>query len=240
MGLHKVQDRFLKRKKKQIFKNCDHDRGFCNCRKKFHILIKKVKANIPKQYLELTWKDLDHPQIQQDKKNIKKYVKNIEKFYDRGFGIWLHGQPGLGKTTLGTFILGAAIKKGFEVHYIEFQEALDLYTAKWNKSGIEKENIENKFNKKILYRDFLLLDNLGRETRTKINLKALEKIIRFRTNNGLPTIFTSNLSIKKFCNRYGNNYKNNNGDVLFSLLSSSVKTVKLEGFDYRRKVLKAD
>jgi len=233
MSLHKVQSRFLKKKKKEIFENCDHDEEICDCRKEFLLLIKKVKANIPKKYIELSWEDLDHPQIQQDKKNIKKYAENIEKFYDKSFGLFLYGQAGLGKTALGSIILNAAIKKRFSIYYIEFQNLLDFFTARWNKSGTEREDNKNAFNKKILYKDFLMIDNLGRETKTKINLKALEQVVRFRTNNGLPIIFTSNLSVKKFCNKY----KSNGGNVLFSLLSGSVKKIKLEGFDYRKKVL---
>lgn len=111
--------------------------------------------------------------------------------------LYFCGRTGLGKTHLSLAIANEAIKKGYNVVYgstINFINKLER--EKFGRADtFETEDI-------LIGADLLILDDLGAEFSTPFAVSALYNIINSRIARGVPTIISSNLSIKEFENRY--------------------------------------
>lgn len=68
--------------------------------------------------------------------------------------------------------------------------------------------------------DFLVLDDISRERPTEYNAGELQRIIRSRSDNGYPTIITTNHPVKKWPEAHG--------EVLAGFLGRSAITVEFE------------
>ena len=232
-SLNKLQRKYLLRRKEELLKDCKHT-GMCECRKVFHLEMKKVKANIPFKYINFELKDVTHQAIKTEKELVKSYIKSQAKYYKEGRGLYMWGQPGLAKTALGTIILSYALRKGYSAHYIEFQDLAEFYTKAWDFSGDERREIKEDYDEKINHVDFLMIDNLGQEIDTKINPNILEKVIRFRVYHQLPIIYTSNKKLSVYCR----NLKSSSG-IIHSLFAESIqREIEFQGADFRKTQMK--
>jgi hypothetical protein len=68
--------------------------------------------------------------------------------------------------------------------------------------------------------DFLVVDDISRERQTEYNIGELQRILRRRSDNGYPTILTTNHPQEDWVDRYG--------DVLAGFLSRSSFVVEFE------------
>jgi len=227
-----VQKKYLKRRKEEIFEKCNHKKMNCDCMRKFKKEMKLIRSNIPIKYISLKMKDITHPQIRIQKKVIKKYIKKIDEYFKRGIGFYLYGQTGLAKTALGVMILKAAIDKGKTAYFIDYRDLIDFYTKIWKMSGSEKGDTEKEFEDKIYCVDYLLIDNLGSEIKTKIDFSILEKILRKRNYANLPTIITSNVKITQYSRQKHCKFP----DTMKSLLKANNKEIEFVGMDYRETI----
>lgn len=150
-----------------------------------------VLMDMPKEILSASMKN-----IYTDDKNRLETIKWLTTFikkYESGEkckGLYLTGNFGCGKTYLVAACFNELAKKGKKVavvYYPEFlrelKENFDDFTYNFNRV------------KKV---DLLLLDDIGAETVTNWNRdEILGTILQYRMQEGLPTFFTSNLTIKE-------------------------------------------
>lgn len=120
-------------------------------------------------------------------KYFKKFIDNYGK--NKVKGLYLHGSFGAGKTYLVAALFNEMAKRNIKsviVYYPDFLRSL-------------KESFENGFNEKFNYIrkvPLLLLDDIGAETVSEWNRdEILGSILQYRMEEGLPTFFTSNLTI---------------------------------------------
>lgn len=128
-------------------------------------------------------------------KNRTEIIKWIKEYYDKfdpyttNKGLYLHGNFGTGKTYLIAALLNELKNKfGVKVEIVYVPELLRKLKENLNLVGDKLYYLENV--------SILLLDDIGAEKVTEWGRdEILGTILQTRMNNGMPTFFTSNLTI---------------------------------------------
>lgn len=198
---------------------------YCDCMKYAQLYAQLVLNGVPRRYLTWTWEDCyDLDFINK----CKAYSDNFLNEYYDGRGLYLYGSQGRGKTTMETLVAKyAAMKinpdtgKPFKVMFVLFE---NLVQASYN----NKEAI----NEAIYSPDLLIIDNLGSETGmnsdSKYNVRLLERIIRTRDNNEVPTIISSNFNMDEIQTYYG--------DAMKDLIEKNSEIISVTGQNLRQQV----
>ena len=149
--------------------------------------------DIPKEIKNASLKE-----IYTDDKNrlpIIKFMKTFLDHYEKEKslkGLYLSGSFGSGKTYLCAALFNELAKKEVNSIIVYFPEFLRKL-----KSSFNDNNYEERFDliKKV---DLLLIDDIGAENLTPWGRdEVLGVILQYRMDEGLPTFFTSNLSIEE-------------------------------------------
>lgn len=136
-----------------------------------------------------------------------------------GINLWLYGTGGTGKTWIACAIAVAAARAGFSIRFIS--------AASLVREAIEhKENFDGLF-----HADFLVVDGVEDlpETRFGYEMTLVLDLLRHRSHNSQPTIFTSDKPTGALPERLGR--------VLTSLLQGRTIESKLEGVAFERTSL---
>lgn len=150
---------------------------------------KLLEAGILREYWNYKFKDFcpqpSYVQHMTFMRDTESYLKNIREKREEG-NIWLIlGSVGVGKTLAASLILKEAIKKDYSCYYIVWTDLVD---------GTLKDS--DMLNQKIRSVDFLVIDDVGKDKihAGKVSNFAedlLEKIVKPRFSNKLPTILIS-------------------------------------------------
>ena len=169
-------------------KKCHGTDLSCTCRRKYNHELAKIKAHIPAKYRNYTLSDIKDPASQKIVQKIERYIVKLDVNKQRGSGLYLHGNPGTAKSTLGSVILMNALTRRYTGYFTTAKEFLELSVTK--RDDPEARTIV----KYLTDVDFLLIDDLGREYRDQKGFveSQLDELIRYRTDNLLPTIITTN------------------------------------------------
>lgn len=160
----------------------------------------------------------------------KKYCEITDKALSEGYGIYLFGDSGTGKTHLTACMCNELINQYQECLFTNFFEISRLIKSTWNKNS-EAENIV----KKICEVDFLFIDDLGTEKLQRNGednwlQEQVFDIINKRYNNRKPTIFSSNYSLNELITDRGMMQK-----TVDRITEMSTAIMKLTGSSYRMK-----
>lgn len=160
----------------------------------------------------------------------KKYCEITEKALVEGYGMYLFGDSGTGKTHLTACMCNELINQFQECLFTNFFEISRLIKSTWNKNA-DAENIV----KKICEVDFLFIDDLGTEKLQRNGednwlQEQVFDIINKRYNNRKPTIFSSNYSLNELITDRGMMQK-----TVDRINEMSTATIKLTGSSYRMK-----
>ena len=138
-----------------------------------------------------------------------KFCENYKNVYDNGFGIYLYGGSGTGKTHLMACMINYLTD-----HY---QMCLSTSISQIIKNILETydyDNDEKESNiiEEIKNVDFLFIDDIGTEILKKNDREIwtnekLYDIINARYNSRKPTVFTSNYSLVDLIHSRGMNFK---------------------------------
>lgn len=196
----------------------------CDCVDQWVLHRVFLSSNIGLAYQHLGWEDMGA--TEQGALDIASdYLDNVAWYVNRGFGLIFHGGFGTGKTSLATLILRNLISQGHDGYFTTFSEMIDTYTGGWN-DAIEKA----WFHKRIKNAGVLVLDDIGKEYKTRKNSdlpeSTFDEVLRHRVAAGTPTIITTNLSLTDLQQGYG-------GSVM-SLLNECSTTYEFTGEDFRR------
>lgn len=210
---------------RSIRQNCPKCHGKdigCSCVDIYRFEMKKINANVPTKYRAFTFEQITHPQTADIRAKIKDYLDSLNEQLENGMGLFLSGSTGLGKTAIASIVLMESLKLGRTGHFFTLDQCLNLYMGGWKDEEMKKQYQEN-----VLGADVLVIDEVGNEPRTNINLvgACLNDILRRRSNNLQTTIITSNLFFKKIKDVYG--------EETYSILSECVIPFELNGVDFR-------
>lgn len=196
----------------------------CNCRRQLQLHKHYLVAGIGVTYQRLDWEDYEGDPVVETA--IKKYLEGHSNFVSRGVGLLMGGPFGVGKTMLTTLLLKELVKLGYRCYATTFANTVEQFTAGW-KSAEEQRHFRDKF----VNSDVLLLDDLGREFKSKSGLSetTFDNILRTRVQSGRPTLVTTNLSLSDLEEGYG-------GSVISLLREVSIEFEFPEGSeDFRSK-----
>ena len=208
-----------------------YGKRFCTCH--LDLLKKYSYAQMAKRTpLELcSFADFNLEYYKDGKADYKhmKYVYDSSVSYAANFdldsvSLYFYGRTGLGKTHLSLAIANEVIKKGYNVVYgsvITFFNQIDK-----EKFGRESADIDTL--NTLIDADLLILDDLGAEFTTQVNLPSLYNIIDSRILKGLPTIINSNLSPSDLKDRYP--------ESIVSRIIGTYDVIEFNGSDIRQKL----
>ena len=164
----------------------------------------------------------------------KGYCDIAEEALKKGYGIYIYGNSGTGKTHLTACMCNELISKSQQCLFTNFFEISRLIRSTFNKN-IEAEVVI----KRICDIDFLFIDDLGTEVLRKNGednwlQEQVFDIINKRYNNRKPTIFSSNHSLNELITERGMMEK-----TVDRIMEMSTAIIKLNGTSYRAKNRKA-
>jgi Cdc6-like AAA superfamily ATPase len=193
----------------------------CHCAEQKRLLTRYLHAGIGLTYQRLLWTDLTIPGETLDVP--LDYIENPQPYLDHGLGLFIHGPTGTGKTTLANLILKELVKRDISCYATTFSQTVESFTATWS-DVTEKA----RFAKRFMNTKVLLLDDLGKEFRSKSRLQqtTFDHILRTRVQNNRPTILTTNINAAELVIGYG-------ASVLSLLYEKSI-SVSLTGDDFRK------
>lgn len=218
--------KFLLKLREKIVSDCPRCRGMdfrCACIDLFRLEFKKVKANIAPKYRAITLEDITHPQTADVRAKIKEYIDAMDSHLEKGTGVFLYGSTGLAKTGIASIILIEALKRRRTGYFTTLDQCVNLYAGGW-----KDEKIKEQYQDLILDSDVLVLDEVGNETRTNVNLvgSCFNDVVRRRANNLQTTVLTSNLFFKKLKDVYG--------EEVYSILHECTIPFEFNGIDFRQ------
>lgn len=161
----------------------------------------------------------------------KKYCDISDIALEKGYGIYIYGKSGTGKTHLTACMCNELISQYKQCLFTNFFEITKLIKATFGSRNSEAENII----KRICEIDFLFLDDLGTESLKKNGednwlQEQVYDIINKRYNNIKPTIFTSNYSLNELVAERGMMDK-----TVDRIMEMSTAIIKLSGESYRAR-----
>lgn len=155
--------------------------------------------------------------------SCKRYCKNYLDVLAGGFGIYMYGGNGTGKSHLSACIINELSKKSMPTLFTNFYTLI-------NDIKNHKANI-----KQIATIPFLVFDDIGSE-RVKFKdedswvQEIIFQIINQRYNERKPTIFTSNSTMEELMTKHGFSKR-----TIDRIIEMASKVLKLEGKSYRLK-----
>ena len=161
----------------------------------------------------------------------KKYCDVADASLENGYGIYIYGNSGTGKTHLTACICNELISQYRQCLFTNFFEISKLIRSTWGRNNSDAESIIRKIGEV----DFLFIDDLGTEALQKNGednwlQEQVFDIINKRYNNKKPTIFSSNHSLNELISKRGMM-----GKTVDRIMEMSTAIIKVSGESYRAK-----
>ena len=175
--------------------------------------------------------DLSRPDdFQKAFQRCRKYCSIPDVALENGYGMYIYGDSGTGKTHLTACMCNELISQMKQCLFTNFFEIAKLIQSTWNGNDDSSKVIN-----RICEVDFLFIDDLGTESLTKNGEDnwlqgQVFDIINKRYNNKKPTIFSSNYSMNELIKDRGMMAK-----TVDRIGEMSTAMIKLSGDSYRRK-----
>lgn len=146
-------------------------------------------ANIPKRYQHCSVENFK-AYNESLERAVAQARKVVEAFPAVGRGLFLEGQPGVGKTHLGVAVLREVMQsKGARGLFYDTRDLLRVIRGTYNEST---HTTELDVLRPVMTADLLVLDDLGAEKTSEWVEETMNLIVNTRYNERRPTIFTSN------------------------------------------------
>lgn len=196
----------------------------CNCRDQLQRHKFYLDAGIGSTYQFLSWDDYHGDQ--QAGASVRAYCSRVNEMIDSGAGAYIWSPVnGNGKTFLATMIAKAAVCAGYTTYFTPYASLLASYKTGWSDSEYGKW-----FRHKVDAAQLLVLDDVGKELGVKgfndnFAVQTMDTLIRSRTQQGRPTIITSNVTPDDMVDTYR--------IAVWSLISETSTIFEVKGGDYR-------
>jgi len=180
------------------------------------------RMNIGKRYWQAEMTDLAETKA---KSVFRKYMNNLDAQFEGGWGLFIYGANGVGKTHASCALLKEITKRGYNSFCILADE---LKVAFIDGARFDQDNTVIDRVRSV---DFLLIEDLGKEYSGKGSGFAelcFENLLRKRCREMKPTFITTNLSRSAFFERYKQSAA--------SLAQECMVAVEMGGSDIRASI----
>lgn len=210
----------VERKIKDNCKSCEAT-GCVTCKSQVARIKTYAAANIPMDYWLLAFRDFKGDK--KFKSAIMTKLKNVGKMYENGNSLAFVGNLGTGKTYAACCILKLASVSGYSVKYCNMTDIIDKITRN-----------DYKFMDHLAVVDYLTIDEYGSrwvyptEKAERLFGQSMERLLRERFQNGLPTIICSNTT--DLSDVLGGDFAR----TTESLFAKYLETMYVSGKDFRK------
>lgn len=215
----------------------------CDCQKKdkeLHERVNRIRENcgISERYKNVTFETSKKDVLtdfEVKMKRCKGYCEHAKEALENGWGIYIYGSKGTGKTHLAACIANSLMDQGYELLFTNFFEITKEIKATYNRSSSDSEiDLINR----VTSIDFLVIDDIGTESMKKNGedtwiQEKIYDVLNNRYNAKKPTIFTSNNSLAELVNERGMLDKS-----VDRIMEMSTMILKFEGQSYRKEIRK--
>lgn len=212
------------------------------------------QANIPIKFRGIRLEEYNHPHQSgvAAKRAATEFVDNFEERYVSskravagvfpdnrnaiGRGLLLAGRNGTRKSTLANAILTEVQYRSpsYRVFYIRFSDWKKALTDTFTKGDTEEAVVLREKSRKILrlveLASLVVLDDIGQEHRTSSGFteSSLHELLRVRYEAARPTIVTTNVSLSRIAETYGESFDSFRYDAFDPLVIVGPDTRKTE------------
>jgi DNA replication protein DnaC len=159
---------------------------------------------------------------------VEEYLARWEENKENGWGLYLCGGVGTGKTHLAVAVLNELIRrKKVPSLFVTVPELLDNLRGAYNDPG---RNLDEWMDT-VKNADLLVLDDLGSERPTEWVQERIFVIVNHRYREALPTIFTSNIGPKDLADQLGKR-------TASRIIAMCKEGIELGGRDHRETALR--
>lgn len=165
---------------------------------------------------------------------LKKYVEVADEALANGYGVYIYGDCGVGKTHLSACVANALFDKGYSVLFTNvFNISKSIRATYRGKGSNSEENILFELESV----DFLFIDDLGTERYTDKDgednwlQEKLYELFNSRLCLKKPTICTSNYSLVDLVEKRGLQPK-----IMDRIFALSSAVLQIKGDNYRQKL----
>ena len=185
-----------------LFDEIEYCKYALNKLKKENLLKSYVYCDIPKNLVDI---DLNGVNYTEDQTQLYlKLAAILHKKTDKG--LYIAGDLGVGKTYLCVALANSLVKNDNKVAFVKVS---DFFNEMKSYISTRNELIDININK-LQKADYLFFDDIGSEAVSEfVRDDILFRILDYRMENKLPTIFTSNLNKEDLLKHYTYDRKDN-------------------------------
>ena len=164
----------------------------CSCLDQKNLQKHYFASNIGRRYHSLSLADFDTEDAPRIRVTVEQYLTDFDSNYRYGMGLVFYGGLGTGKTLVACHILKELIKRGYSTYFIQFDDLIDTWGKRWADDDA-CAFLEGKLKRS----EVAVIDDMKTDKRNleRFLEAGLEAVVRYRYNNSLPTIVTTNLTI---------------------------------------------
>ncbi|MFG6393830.1 MAG: ATP-binding protein [Lachnospiraceae bacterium] len=189
------------------------------------------KSGLSKEFLKKSFNSFDtkkEPVLVNVKNKAVNYVKNFkETRHCRHNSIMFCGQPGSGKTHLGTAICSSLITMGIPVIYMPYRNAMTKIKQHILDETVYSSELGRYMDAPVLYIDDLLK---GKLSETDVNV--MYELVNHRYMNNLPLIISTEKDLEGLLV-----FDESTGSRLIEMCGENIAYIKGKEFNYRMMML---
>lgn len=218
------------------FENGEPKTSSCICvsirKRKTEIEKLTDSSNLPRLYRTARFEDwlnvgVTQAEIEVNNKSIQlaiSYAGKLSLVMEKGWGLYLAGPNGVGKTFVACCIANRALASGYSTKYYTMDEVIRREVQGWHDSDAAVMIRAIKDSK------LLIIDDIEKVYRSSTGLAnaLFDNLLRHRLQSKLPCIFTSNATMLALTSEFGNN--------VTSMLTENCAELIFSGKDFRRNM----
>ncbi|MCX4327828.1 MAG: ATP-binding protein [Lachnospiraceae bacterium] len=189
------------------------------------------KSGLSEEFLKKSFDSFDtkkEPVLIDAKNKAVNYVKNFKKNrHSRHNSIMFGGQPGCGKTHLGTAICSSLMDMGIPVIYMPYRNTMTKIKQHILDETVYSSELGRYMDAPVLYIDDLLK---GKLTETDVNV--MYELINYRYMNNLPLIISTEKDLEGLLV-----FDEAIGSRIIEMCKDNIALIKGKKFNYRMSKL---